>query len=297
MRALALIPLPGNESVAAELAPMLEAEVLLPLVRRFPDGESHVRIDADLHGRATALVCSLDRPDDKFLQLLFAAATATDLGAGSVGLIVPYLPYMRQDGRFQRGEAISAKLFASFLSPHIDWLVTVDPHLHRIHALTEVYRVRSIVLRASEQIAQFVAEQVPDPLIVGPDRESAELATAVAQLLRAPLETFAKQRTGDRNVVATASENLGNWRDRTPVIVDDIISSGSTMIEALGVLSAAGMRPPVCIGVHAIFSGDAYGVLERAGAARILTTNTIAHPSNAIDIVPLLASGVKTAIA
>ena len=103
MTRLVLIPLPGNEAMAEQLAALLDGEVRLPEMRRFPDGETYLRLDIDLHGRRVALVCTLDHPDAKFLPLLFAARTASDMGAASVGLVAPYLAYMRQDRRFHHG--------------------------------------------------------------------------------------------------------------------------------------------------------------------------------------------------
>ena len=150
---LLLIPLPGNEALAQSLARALRAasgSALRPspvaalgaaTVRRFADGESYVRILSPVRGRAVAVVATLDRPDDKVLPLVFLAATARDLGAAAVGLVAPYLAYMRQDVRFRAGEGVTSSYFASLLSGAMDWLVTVDPHLHRRSNLGEIYRI------------------------------------------------------------------------------------------------------------------------------------------------------------
>lgn len=121
-----VVALPGNEQLANGLASLIDAEVGYAVVRQFPDGETYLRYETPVAGRSVALVCTLDRPDDKFLQLVFAAATARDLQAARVGLVSPYLAYMRQDRRFQPGEAITSNYFAKLLSTEIDWLVTVD---------------------------------------------------------------------------------------------------------------------------------------------------------------------------
>src|SRR5690242_13871106 len=104
MTRLVLVRVPGHEELATRLAAQLNREVLVPEARALPDAETYLRLDRDLHGREVALVCTMDRPDPKFLSLLFAARTVTDLGAASVGLVAPYLAYMRQDRRFQPGE-------------------------------------------------------------------------------------------------------------------------------------------------------------------------------------------------
>jgi ribose-phosphate pyrophosphokinase len=287
-----LFAFPGTERLAALLAPALGAHIGKTVLRRFPDGETYWRYETPVAGRSVALLCTLDRPDEKALPLLFAAAAARDLKAARVGLIAPYLAYMRQDHRFQPGEAITSSYFAKIVSAHFDWLATVDPHLHRRGSLDEIYSVPARALHAAPLIAQWIGDNVGKPLLIGPDRESEQWVAAVARGADAPHIVLRKQRRGDREVEVSVPE-LAQWRDRTPVPVDDIISTGQTMIETVKQLKHAGLPPPVCIGVHGIFAGNALDELMQAGAARVVTTNTIAHASNGIDISGLLAEAVR----
>jgi ribose-phosphate pyrophosphokinase len=101
-----------------------------------------------------------------------------------------------------------------------------------------------------------------------------------------------KVRRGDREVEVSVPE-VARWREHTPILVDDILSTGRTMIETVGHLRREGMRPPVCISVHGIFAGDAFNELMAAGAGNVVTTNTISHVTNAIEVTPLLAQGVN----
>ena len=121
-----ILALPGNEQLAAGLAAKLQAEVGRMTVRRFPDGESYVRIETPVDGRNVVLACGLHNPDSKISALLFAASTARELGAARVGLVAPYLAYMRQDKRFNEGESITSVHFAKLISRYVDWLVTVE---------------------------------------------------------------------------------------------------------------------------------------------------------------------------
>jgi ribose-phosphate pyrophosphokinase len=296
MSAIALISLPGNEAMAAKLAHHLGGELIATEMRNFPDGESYFRLERDLHGRSVALVCTLDRPDAKILPLLFAAGTISDLGAASVGLVAPYLAYMRQDRRFHSGEALTCKLFAALLSPHIDWLVTVDPHLHRIHSLGEIYDVPTRVLHAAPKIARWIASEVEKPVLIGPDKESAQWVREVAKGSGADFVMLDKTRCGDKSVTLTMPD-MTKWQDYTPVLVDDIISTGTTLLESMAHLRDCGMRPPVCIGVHGIFASGAYESLHSMKPARVVTTNTVGHESNAIDISEYLAAGIREVIA
>jgi ribose-phosphate pyrophosphokinase len=288
-----VLALPGNEALARALAGRLGAEAGELELRRFPDGETYVRLPGSVAGRAVVLACTLDRPDDKTVPLLLVAATARDLGAARVGLVAPYLAYLRQDDRFQAGEGVTSRYFARLLSSAIDWLVTVDPHLHRIRALAEVYAVPAVAVRAAPLIADWIRARVERPVLIGPDRESEQWVSAAAGMTALPSLVLEKVRRGDREV-AVSVPGLERFPGCTPVLLDDIISTGHTMIAALAHLRRLGTAPPVCIGVHAIFAAGAREDLRAAGAAQIVTTNTVPHPSNAIDVSALLAEAVAS---
>lgn len=287
-----LIPLPGNQTICQLLAEHLALEIGDIEVRRFPDGESYVRYGTALNDRPIVLICSLDKPDDKILPLIFAATTARELGARSIGLVSPYLAYMRQDRRFREGEAITSVQFAKLLSSAVDWLVTIDPHLHRYTSLDEIYSIPSAVIHAASLLSEWIANEVPQPLLIGPDSESEQWVSSVAKEANAPFLVLEKVRRGDHDVEVSVPE-VDRWRNRTPVLVDDIISTGRTMIETVNHLARAGMRSPVCVAVHGVFADGAYETLRNAGAENVVSANTILHPSNSIDVTPLLAEGVR----
>ena len=284
---------PGNEAFAAKLQSELRMDALALDYRRFPDGESYVRLAGDVRGRAIALVCTLNDPDAKALALLFAARTAKELGARRVGLVAPYLGYMRQDRRFQEGEAVTSAHFAALISSAFDWIVTVDPHLHRRASLAEIYSIPAENVASAPALTAWIAANVARPLIVGPDSESEQWAAEVAGACAAPYAVMQKTRLGDRRV-EIAAPPLGRWKDRTPVLIDDIVSSARTMALAATKLREAGLEPPVCVGVHAVFSTDALATLRAAGIARIVTANTIAHETNAIDVAALVGHTIET---
>ena len=290
-----IVPLPGNEALASRLASALNGETGHMEFRRFPDDESYVRLEADVAGRSVVLVSTLDRPDPKFLPLLFVAATARELGASRIGLIAPYLAYMRQDRRFHPGEAISARIFARQLSGIVDWLIAVDPHLHRLSALSEIFGIPAVAVHASPMIARWIRDTLKSPVLIGPDEESAQWVSAVADRAGAPYTILEKTRSGD-TAVEVSVPLLEKWGNHTPVLVDDIISTARTMLETIRHLRAAGMRPPVCVAVHAVFSPGSFDALRQAGAEIIVTTNTIPHATNTIDVTAALAEAAKALI-
>lgn len=287
-----LFAMPGNEDFTGRLIAALGAELGSLETRRFPDGETYVRLASDVEGRSVALVCTLDRPDDKTLPLLFTAHAARDLGASPVGLVAPYLGYMRQDKRFRPGEAITSSAFGRLLSSSFDWIVTVDPHLHRRTSMSEIYAVPVGVCHAAPKLSAWIREHAPNALVVGPDVESEQWISVVAAEAGVPCVTLEKTRRGDRDVEIKFPD-LERWRSRTPVLVDDIISSGRTMEVALTHLSELGFGTSVCLGIHGLFADDAFERLMAAGASSIVCTNTVPHKATAIDVSDIMAKAMS----
>ena len=285
-----LFALPGNEELTAKLAKQLQAEKGEAIIRQFPDGETYVQIQSDVKGKRVLLVCTLHQPDNKLLPLYFLSKTAKDLGADCTCLIAPYLAYMRQDKRFHPGEGITSEYFGLLISQFAETLVTIDPHLHRRSSLSEVYQIPCQVEHAANHISAWIKNNIENPVLVGPDSESEQWVSQVAKNAGAPFIVLEKIRYGDKDVEVSVPD-VENYKNYTPVLVDDIISTARTMIETVRHLKQAGMKAPVCIGVHAVFSGNAYQELKDTGTANIVTCNTIPHESNAIDISSLLTEG------
>jgi ribose-phosphate pyrophosphokinase len=229
------------------------------------------------------VVCTLHQPDAKLLPLLFLCSLLRDLKVKSICLVAPYLAYMRQDKQFNPGEAVTSEYFAKLLSSLVDRLITVDPHLHRRVSMKEIYSIPCEVLHADGLISKWVKKNVPNALLIGPDSESEQWVSEVAKNAGVPFIVLQKIRHGDRDVEVSVPQVEG-YKNYTPVLVDDIISTARTMIETVGLFKKVGMKPPVCIGVHAVFAGNAYEDLRKSGVSQVVTCNTVLHESNAIDI-------------
>lgn len=286
-----LYVMPGNEALGRSIRNALETRTGSIQVRRFPDGESYVRVLDEPDGEDAFVLCSLDRPDAKLVPLALLSGVLRELGARSVTLIAPYLAYMRQDQRFNAGEALSALHFARLLGAHFDGLVTVDPHLHRIPSLDAIFSIPTRVVHAAPALAEWVARHAADGVLIGPDAESGQWVSEVARRAGVPWTVLEKVRQGDRDVSVSAPA-LERWPDRRPVLVDDIISTAHTMAAAIRHIRAARRTPVACLATHAVFAAEAWEVLRDAGASRVVTTNTIAHPTNAVDLGPALAAAL-----
>jgi ribose-phosphate pyrophosphokinase len=287
-----ILALPGAEALAESLSHELGWPAHLVEVHRFPDGEAGARLPTAVAGHQVVLAAHLDHPDQRTLALLFAADAARELGAEGVGLVAPYLPYMRQDDRFRPGEAVTSRSYARLLSSTFDFLVTVDPHLHRWPSLDAIYSIRTLVVPAAPAIAEFLRREVPQPLLVGPDSESEQWVADVAQRLGAPWIVMEKVRHGDRHVQVRLPHGFAH-AGRTPVLLDDIVSTGHTLAQAAHVLRGAGCPQPVCVAVHALVDAAGLDMLHRAGIARIASCDSVTHPTNAIALGALLADGVR----
>lgn len=267
-------------------------EVGEAVFRRFPDGESYVRILSEIKGRKVAILCTLHHPDEKLMMLYFFSKLAKKMGAASVTLIAPYLAYMRQDKAFHPGEAVTSDLFAELLSGWVDALITVDPHLHRHHHLSEIYRIPTKVVHAKPLIVRYIHKHFSRTVLIGPDEESRQWVATVAAEAGCPFLVLKKERLGDRNVRVSVPD-APNFRNYTPVLVDDIISTGHTILETARHLRAYELPPPVCIGVHAVFAGSAWQEMKQAGIRHIVTTNSIPHPTNGLDVSALLVEAFQ----
>ena len=255
-------------------------------IRHFPDGETFLRVDTDVAQSNVVIFCDLYQPNEKLFPLLSFAENARELGASNICLITPYLPYMRQDKRFHTGESITSRHFAKHLSLAFDALITVDPHLHRYPTLDAVYTLNGMVCTAQTVITEFLKAQTDNLLLIGPDEESEQWVAAIANASNRPYQILLKERSGDYDVSVTEPE-LAQYRGYCPVLVDDIISSGRTMLATIEHLESAEMGKPLIIGVHGIFAKDAYALLK--GIAEIHSCNSIVHETNSLDLTPVIA--------
>jgi ribose-phosphate pyrophosphokinase len=287
-----LVAFPSHWPLSDALTNALGIAPIEYVHHRFPDHASLFRIVDKVAGINLLLIADLHDPDPSYLQLILLTETLRDLGAASIGLLAPYLPYMRQDKRFNPGEGVSSRYFAKMLSAHFDWLITVDPHLHRYHVLGEIFSIPTRLVHAAPAIATWIAHSVPDAVLIGPDEESSQWVSDIATRAGFPYEILLKQRRGDEDVEVSLP-HPERWRKHTPVLVDDIIASGRTMMAAATHLQHAGLPPSICVAVHGVFSDDALSGLKLAGAADVITTNTVPVTTGRIDISVAVAESLR----
>lgn len=261
---------------------------------RFPDDELRLRLPLDGQGAlADTLVLyrSLDRPNEKLVELLLVAGEARRLGARRLLLVAPYLAYMRQDIAFQPGEVVSQQVVGSFLAGLFDGVITVDPHLHRIATLGEaIPRGAALSLSGAPLLAELIAARLDNPLLVGPDAESRQWIEAAAAGHGFDFGVCSKVRHGDRQVDIALPEL--DVRGRAVVLLDDVASSGHTLARAAEQLLAAGAASVDVAVTHALFASDALARVRAAGVREVWSSDCIEHPSNAVSVAALLAQAL-----
>ena len=257
-------------------------------VHRFPDGESLVRVRPPA-GRHAFLVRSLHDPNAKLVETVLAADALRRAGARRVTLVAPYLPYMRQDAAFTAGEPVSQQVIGGLLGDAFDGVLTVEAHLHRVRRLAEVITGRSRSVSAAPALAAWLRRSGGSWLVVGPDEESESWVRAIARAAGARWVVARKERHGDRSVTVHLPDLPPGSR---AVIVDDIASSGATIAATARALRARGARPIDAIVSHAIFAPGARARIRAAGVRRLVSCDTIPHPTNAIGVAALLAAAL-----
>jgi ribose-phosphate pyrophosphokinase len=282
-----ILAFPEFNEPAHRLAESIDSDYASVDIHQFPDGESLVRLPAELPEQV-AFYRSLDRPNEKLVELMFAAETARELGAAKLTLVAPYLCYMRQDTAFQPGQAVSQRIFGRWMAGLFDRVITVDPHLHRTPELGMVLpHIQSVTLSASGLMGTYLKEQAENVLLMGPDEESRQWVQRIAESAGLPFRVAEKIRLGDRAVEIRLPEF--NYANRTVVLVDDVVSTGHTLATAARLIKAEGAYRVHCMVTHPLFCGSAIELLRAAGVDQIWSTDSIIHATNVIELAPLVA--------
>ena len=284
-----LFSFPEDFPYARQIARFLRVPLGRISIHQFPDGETLTSIGQRRTRSDAILVRRLDHPNPKIVDTLLVADALRRSGARKVTLAIPYFPYLRQDKVFHHGQPLSARVFGELIGHSFDRVITIDPHLHRLRTLRAAIPCRTRHLSASDPIARWVRVYCPHAVVVGPDIESTDLVRDVAKAAGTDWIAGRKRRLADKRVVVEFD------RLRTPrsaVIVDDIGSTGVTLAAVAQTLRSHGCTLIDAVVVHPLFAKGAIGRIRRAGVRRIVSCDTIGHPTNAIKTAPLMAEAL-----
>jgi ribose-phosphate pyrophosphokinase len=263
-------------------------------IHRFPDGESLVRLPETLPGEVI-VYRTLDHPNDKLVELMLCAHACRERDVNSLTLIAPYLCYMRQDAAFRPGEAVSQHIVGAWLARMFQRVITVDPHLHRLADLgAALPGAKAVTLAAAPLVGDFLARRAPGALLLGPDEESRQWVSRIAELAGSPWAVALKRRSGDREVEIELPDGPG-FEGTEVVLVDDVASTGHTLAGAAHRLRQRGAARVSCLVIHPVFSGGALETLANAGIEDVWSTDSIAHETNVVALAGLLAGALAGA--
>ncbi|WP_406695640.1 ribose-phosphate pyrophosphokinase [Singulisphaera sp. Ch08] len=288
----------ANPALATAIATELGVRLAVCTVDRFPDGETTVQLGESVRGRDVFLIQSTGPPvNDHLMELLACVDACRRSAAGRIIAVVPYFGYARSDKRHGRREPINASLVASLMqAAGIDHVVTVDLHAAQIEGF---FHIPVDSLTAVPTLCQALRDRLPpEAVVVSPDAGRVKMATEYAARLGAPVVVLHKRRGGSAETAVT--HVVGDVRGRACLIIDDMISTGETLAQAIKALLAADARPEITIAAtHGLFIGDALTRLSHETVRRVFITDTTAQtestwpPLQVVSVAPLLAAAIR----
>lgn len=281
-----------NSDFCRRLAKALKVDFLEITHKRFPDGENYIRFEKDIKGKKIILVDFM-KDDADILRTIFALKTSRALGTKKNILVAPYMPYMRQDKMFNPGECVTNKIIADLLNPIVDSLYTVDAHIHRIKSLKDIFRCKATNIESLDVISDYIKKNFKNNVIIGPDAESRQWVDKICKMTGEEGIVLIKERYSSHKVEIQIKESeKDKVRGKDVLVFDDIISSGTTMFKIIKILRKAKVKKINIVCVHGIFAEGSYERLDKL-ADKIVSSNTITHKSNKIDLLPSIAEFLK----
>jgi len=285
---MVMIVIGGSSSpkLSAALASELQATLGKTEIKRFPDGEGYVRILDSLEGEEIVLV-SNTYPDEKLVETLLLCDATQEFDYESLVLVIPYFGYARQDKKFNDGEPISARAMVRALEIYPDKFLTVDIHANSIIEMFEATEASNV--SAAEAIARKLKEIGVD-FVLSPDEGRIRTAEKVGKDIRVQSDYLVKKRI-DGSTVKIEPKSIDVAGKRV-AIVDDIISTGGTIVNASTELKRVGASAVIAACTHGLFAGNA---LDRLSACcdQVISSDTLENPTTAYSVAPAIARAMK----
>ncbi|HEY3066892.1 MAG TPA: ribose-phosphate pyrophosphokinase [Methylomirabilota bacterium] len=288
----------ANRPLAEEIAQYLRLPVSDADVSRFSDGEVFVQVNENVRGADVFVVQPTCPPvNDALMELLIMIDALKRASAHRITAVLPYYGYARQDRKVQPRVPISAKLVADLLeAAGVDRVLALDLHAAQIQGF---FNVPVDHLFANPVIIDYLGKKdLRDPVIVAPDAGGVERSRAIAKRLKAGLAIVDKRRDGPG--VAVVMHLIGEVKDRDVVVIDDMIDTAGTLIQAVSALEREGARRILACGVHAVLSGPAVERITSSALEEVVVTNSIPLPSEkqtaritVLSVAPLLGEAIR----
>lgn len=260
-------------------------------VRKFPDGETYIRLVSNVADKDVVYVNSIAKDvNDLLIETLFTLETLKELGAKKVYAVIPYFPYARQDERFNPGEVVSFNVVARMLErAGIDEVWTIDLHLHRVGDISKLFKIPARNLTAVKELCAYMKEiyRLEKPFIIGPDEEAEQWARVASEYFDSEYDVLEKQRLSAEEVVVKP-KHIRDFKGRDVLIIDDIISTGGTIVEAVKVIKNMNAGDIYVAVTHALLVKNALTKILKAGVKDVVSTDTVLSPTSRVTVAPLI---------
>lgn len=286
-----VLPGPASEQLGRKVAELLKVPVVPIFFKKFPDGESYIRLEGDVRDETVVIVQTTSPPQETHLMQLFLMADAAkSLGARKVIAATPYLAYSRQDKRFLPGEVVSVETVEKLLSAAgVDHLVTINVHEEKI---LRKFSFPAESLSAIPLLAEFFKKKgFKGAFALAPDRGSAELAKEASAILGGECGWLHKERDLYTGEIRTKEKQL-NVQGKDAIVFDDIISTGGTIANAVKILKAQGARRVYAACAHPLLIGDAQRKIIESGAEGIVGTDSVPSVVSLVSVAPLIVKAI-----
>lgn len=282
----------ASQALASQVAIELNDKLCSVETRKFPDGERYFRIKDDIpEDEKVIIVQSTGYPqDENMMELFFMLDTLNDMNITDITLVSPYLGYSRQERRFKEVECISAKATAKLIQTMgVKRLVSINLHEESI---CDLYDIPAENLSAMPAIAEHIKNTFEvKPVILAPDKGAMNFAKEIASILKTEYDYLEKVRLSPE-VVETKTKNI-SVEGKQVVIIDDIISTGGTIVNAINILKEQGAESVDVICVHPVLVNDAVLKINSAGAHSVQGTNTLKSEVAYISVAKTIADYLK----
>jgi len=288
----------SNQELAKEISSYLNIPLTPVEVKRFNDGETYCHIEKSVRGHDIFLIQPTSPPvNENLMELLLIVDALKRASAKEITALIPYYGYSRQDRKALPREPISAKLVANLITrAGVDRVVTFDLHVDQIQGFFDIPLDN---LEATPLIADYLLDKkLSNVVVVSPDAGGAKRARRLAKLLNSSFAIIDKRRP--KHGVAETINIIGKVKDRTAILVDDIIDTAGTLVSSTKLLSEKGAKEIYVCATHALFSGPAIERLKNDLIKEIIVTNTISLPKEKIikkikiiSLASILAESIK----
>lgn len=279
----------ASQKLAAKVARDL-GEDLIPIeTRRFPDGERYIRVNGKVSKEVVVIQSTGYPQDENLMELFLLLKNLKSLGVERTRVVIPYFGYGRQERRFKSGEAVSAVIIAELLeAAGASEIYSINLHEKNIK---EFFNIPVHEMSAMPLIANYIQENLEDPMVIGPDKSALGFAREISNILNCECDYLEKVRISPEKV-ETKPKNL-DVAERNVVIIDDIISTGGTIVNATEMLKDLGAEKVVVGCVHPILVEDALLKIFAAGVDDVFSTDTLRSDVSTVSVAPLVAECLK----